>query len=108
QDRYVAAGSQPSTDLEAVQARHEHVQHHQVRLNLERLAQTFAAIGRQRDLIALVGQRPPERRSELLVVVDYQHSRHTLLKRSTIIYTVRAHTLAATAGFSAWYTTVER
>ena len=55
----VAAGSQPSTDLEAVQARHEHVQHHQVRLNLERLAQTFAAIRRQRDLIALVGQRPP-------------------------------------------------
>lgn len=77
----IARGSEPAAHLDAIDAGEHDVEHHQIwelctcRLESRRTVMSHS------HAVALVDQRPPHRRGDLLVVVDHQdscalHDRH--------------------------------
>ena len=64
------AGAQPSADLNAVDARHHQVEHHEVGRELERLLERFRTVARGGDRVALERERAAQHVRDVLVVVD--------------------------------------
>jgi hypothetical protein len=72
QDRHVRALAQASADLDAVQAWQHDVEDDEVRRSIARGDECSGSVGRDFDGVSFVRQRPPERRRQTSVVVDYE------------------------------------
>jgi hypothetical protein len=71
----VSDPAQQPADLQAVDARHQDVEHDQVRGDLPQPVQGLVPVGRQVDLVPLAGQGALERVPHRGLVVDHQDVR---------------------------------
>ena len=81
--------------LEAVHARHHHVEHDEVEGRLAEAVERLAAVGRLHDLVAVLAQREGEQRLDRLLVVDEQDAgrvlEHVLYGQGTPSYPADSH-----------------
>ena len=77
QNRYpVARAADPAADLEAVDARHQHVEDDRVRGIIAQAVQRLGAVGRQLDGISLERERAAQRLTDGRLVVDNENLHH--------------------------------
>jgi hypothetical protein len=70
--RRIAGGAQAAADLEAVDARHQHVEHERVGRPQRQRVEGLRAVGRQLGLVALQAQRAVDGLTHRGLVVDDQ------------------------------------
>ena len=72
--RVVVGGAEPAADLQPVEVRHQHVQHHGVGRVKRQAVERLGAVGRELDVVALQPEGPLERRADGRLVVDDENT----------------------------------
>jgi hypothetical protein len=72
QDRHTGPRAQPPADLDAVESRQHHVQHHEVGRLIARGGEREGTVRRDVHRVTLVRERAPERRRETGIIVDHE------------------------------------
>jgi len=69
-------------ELETAQTRHAHVAQDDVRKDIQRTGETFFAVARGADVVALVGEDQRNRLSQSGLVIDDQYGHINLTRRT--------------------------